>query len=163
MYNISICALFQHGQVFLLLFLSWAHHFKFYFTVMLLFFSLLILVFLSCAAASSNCVSWWISTILPPVSSSFHCLSAQNSCFTVAQSVVSWVSFDFSSTSVYYVIFHFMVVFSVLYVVLVELIPGYSVLYRIPEGDTSKTKIYDREMSYGQTVKPSQTTHNVSH
>ena len=45
----------------------------------------------------------------------------------------------------------------------VELIPGYLAPYRIPEGDTSKTTIYDREMSYGQTVKPSQTTHNLDH
>ena len=33
--------------------------------------------------------------------------------------------------------------------------PGYSFLYQISEGDTSKTTIYDQEMSYGQTVKPS--------
>ena len=45
----------------------------------------------------------------------------------------------------------------------VELSSMYSVLYRIPEGDTNKTTIYDREMSYGQTVKPPQTTHNVAH
>ena len=45
----------------------------------------------------------------------------------------------------------------------VEPIPGYSVLYRIPEGDTNKTTIYDREMSYSQMVKPPQTTHNVAH
>ena len=45
----------------------------------------------------------------------------------------------------------------------VELSPGYSVPYRIPEGDTSKTTIYEREMSYGHTVKPFQTTHNVAH
>ena len=45
----------------------------------------------------------------------------------------------------------------------VEPSPGYSVLYRIHEGDTSKTTIYDREMSYIQTVKPSQTIHNVAH
>ena len=30
----------------------------------------------------------------------------------------------------------------------------YSVPYRIPEGDTIKTTIYDQEISYGQTVKP---------
>ena len=41
--------------------------------------------------------------------------------------------------------------------------PGYPVLYQIPEGDTRKTTIYDQEISYGQTVKPSQTTHNVAH
>ena len=45
----------------------------------------------------------------------------------------------------------------------VEASPGYSVLYQIPEGGTSKTTIYDREISYGQTVKFSQTTHNVAH
>ena len=38
--------------------------------------------------------------------------------------------------------------------VAVKLSPGYSVLYQIPEGDTSKTTIYDREISYGHTVKP---------
>ena len=36
---------------------------------------------------------------------------------------------------------------------LVEPSPRYSVLCRFHEGNTSKTKIYDREMSYGQTVK----------
>ena len=35
----------------------------------------------------------------------------------------------------------------------VETSPGYSFLYQIPEGDTSKTTMYDKEMSYGQTVK----------
>ena len=39
----------------------------------------------------------------------------------------------------------------------------YSFMYRILEGDTSKTTIYDQKMSYGNTVKPSQTTHNVAH
>ena len=36
---------------------------------------------------------------------------------------------------------------------------GYSVPYIIPEGDTSKTKIYDRELAYVQRVKLYQTTH----
>ena len=37
--------------------------------------------------------------------------------------------------------------------IIVEPSPGYSVLYQIPEGDTSKTTIYDQKMSYGQMVK----------
>ena len=45
----------------------------------------------------------------------------------------------------------------------IESSPGYSVLYQIPEGETSNSTIYDQEMLYGQTVKPSQTTHNVAH
>ena len=38
--------------------------------------------------------------------------------------------------------------------VIVEPSPGYPIPYRIPEYDTSKTTIYDREISYGQTFKP---------
>ena len=45
----------------------------------------------------------------------------------------------------------------------VEPSPGYSFLYRIPDGDTIKNTVYDREMSYDQTVTPSQTTHNVAY
>ena len=33
----------------------------------------------------------------------------------------------------------------------------------IPKGDTNKTTTYDQEMSYGQTVKPPYTAHNVAH
>ena len=45
----------------------------------------------------------------------------------------------------------------------VEPIPGYSVPCRFPEDSTSRTTIYDLEMSYSQTVKPPQITHNVDH
>ena len=47
--------------------------------------------------------------------------------------------------------------------IFVETSPGYSDPYLIPEFDTIKITIYDREMSYGQTVKPYQTTHNLAH
>ena len=45
----------------------------------------------------------------------------------------------------------------------VEPSPRYSVPYKIPEGDTRKTTIYDPEMSYGQTVKAPQDTNNVAY
>ena len=45
----------------------------------------------------------------------------------------------------------------------VEPSPGYSVLCRIPEGDTSKTTIFDQEMSYVQTVKLPYISHNLAH
>ena len=45
----------------------------------------------------------------------------------------------------------------------VEPIPGYSVLCQFPEDNMRRTKIYDQEISYGQMVKPPQTTHNVAH
>ena len=45
----------------------------------------------------------------------------------------------------------------------VEPIHVYSVLCQFPEDNTSRNTIYDQEMSYSQTVKPPQTTHNVAH
>ena len=39
----------------------------------------------------------------------------------------------------------------------------YSVLYKFPEVDTSRTTIYDQEIYDGQMVKPLQTIHNVAY
>ena len=44
----------------------------------------------------------------------------------------------------------------------VEPSAGYSVPCRFHKDNTSKTTIYDQEISYGQTVKPLQKTHNVA-
>ena len=45
----------------------------------------------------------------------------------------------------------------------VEPSPGNLFPCIIPKGDTNKTTTYDQEMSYGQTVKPPYTAHNVAH
>ena len=45
---------------------------------------------------------------------------------------------------------------------IVETSHGYSVPYQNPEVDLSKTTIYDREMAYSRTVKPSQTKNSVA-
>ena len=45
----------------------------------------------------------------------------------------------------------------------VEPNPGYSVTCQFPEGNASRTTIYDQGILYGQTVKPSTKTHNVAH
>ena len=45
----------------------------------------------------------------------------------------------------------------------VEPSPGNPVSCRVPESNTIRTTIYDQEMSYGQTVKPTPTTNNVAH
>ena len=46
--------------------------------------------------------------------------------------------------------------------ILVEPSPGYSVPHRFPEGNMSRTTIYFKVISYGQTVKSPPTTHNVA-
>ena len=53
--------------------------------------------------------------------------------------------------------------FDLVFDILVETSPGNSFPCWFPNNNTSRTTIYDWEVSYGQTVKIPQTTYNVYH